>query len=59
MKNFLIKNWKTNLLAITALIILGLYVLEVLSTEQLITIQGFLVSTGLFLTKDANSHDPN
>lgn len=53
MKKFLFKNWKTNLLSILALVILGLYIANIITTEQLISIQGFIIALGLFSSKDA------
>jgi len=57
MKKFLIDNWKTNLLGVLCLGILGAYIFKLIDTEQLITIQGFLVATGWFLVQEAKMNN--
>lgn len=52
MKKFLIENWKTNLLSIIAIGVIVLYTLNKITTEQLATIQGFIIAIGLAVSKD-------
>jgi hypothetical protein len=54
MKDFLLKNWKTNLLSVLGLSILAAYMFKQIDTEQLISIQGFLVALGFFAAKDSD-----
>lgn len=50
------KNWKTNLVGLVILVLLALYIFNVISTEQFITITGFLVGIGFFASKDFNKN---
>lgn len=45
-------NWKTNLSGAAVLILLGLYLSSIISTEQFLTATAFLVSIGLFSAQD-------
>lgn len=54
MKTTLLKHWKTNTIAVISLIVVGLYITDYIDTEQLAAIQGFLIATGLIVSKDSD-----
>lgn len=56
MKNFT-KDWKTNLFALAAMVVLGLYINDVITTEQLVAIQSFIVAMGFAVSKDAGNEN--
>jgi len=55
MKN-LLSSWKTNLCAVSVLVLVALYNLNVISSEQLSTSVPVIVALGLALSKD-NSNE--
>jgi hypothetical protein len=48
----ILKNKKTNLVGLVILVLLVLYYTKLIDTEQFLTSTAFLVSIGLFATKD-------
>lgn len=57
MKNFITKDWKTNLFALVAMVVLGLYICDVINTEQLVAIQGFIIGMGFAVSKDSTNEN--
>jgi hypothetical protein len=54
MKNFIIKNWKTTVSGLLILAMLGIYLLNKITTEQFLTATAFMVSVGLIASKDGD-----
>lgn len=53
------KNWKTNVAGIFVSVAIGLYFFNKIGTEQFVTTTAFLVSIGLFASKDDNNEQTN
>ena len=51
-KNWIMKNWKTNLTGIVIVALIFIYLLNKITTEQFLTTTAFLVSLGFFASKD-------
>lgn len=54
MKNFIINNWKTTASGFLIFIILGVYLLNKITTEQFLTATTFLVGVGFIASKDGD-----
>ena len=48
------KSWKTSLIGTVILILIVLYFFKLITTEQFVTVTGFLASLGFFASKDHN-----
>jgi len=54
MKNFVVKNWKTGLSGLVILLLIAIYLLNKITTEQFMTATGFLTAIGFIAAKDGD-----
>jgi len=59
MKNFILKNWKTTASGLLILAMLGVYLLNKITTEQFLTATTFLIGVGFISSKDGDKTGVN